>query len=693
MTDTPATDTGWMDAVPIAGDPVKPVAKPKGKVTPLRPLSKLAADLDNAPIAAVGKPKAAPEGDRGGDGGPDQGGDPGPDLDPQDNDLPPPDAPPGRPPKPPRPQGEIWEDCPVKPLGVNGADYFYLDPHGQQRRITKHDAQNIMMLFGKRLPALYWHFPKWNRDPDSGAMTRKPDHFDHQTATSAMIQACSEKGLFDPDSAVRGVGAWADDDGQLVYHAGSKLYIGATEVPPGAHQGKIYPAAPTIPHPAAADKDRSDPVPAILDTLNTWKWARGEVDAQIALGTIGVQAFGGALDWRPAYWITGGAGSGKSALQRLILHIHGGDTGIVQSTDPTARGIASQLGQSTKPVALDELEPGDAGSSKERDIIATARVAASGGKWLRGSSDQRGSSGQLRSTFLFSSILIPGILKSQDLQRIIVLSLDPLPDGAKPPDMRADTWRKRGAALKRLILDRWPTWADRLELWRAAFAVERVTGRDGDNWATTFAMAQMVQNAAMPTAEEMAGWVRRVAAEIRANRGEAGNDATEVVTHLLSQEYDVFRRGERYTLAQWVQVAAGSPGAPPGLLNDFGADLDGKRQRSEAANRHLAKAMIKVVAEGRDPPRLFIGNKPVQSLLNLFDGSQWAGGAWTQSLKRIPGALVPDRVRTLAGVGSRGVEVPLSALEGIMDGPDTIVSAQTRDVPVNSLPDDMEGFV
>lgn len=619
---------------------------------------------------------------------PDDPGDPGPapDAGPPDPGAPP--APPG---KPERPYGEIWEGCPVKPLGVNGGTYFYLDALGQLRGVVRHDAQAILMLFGRLIPRLCWHFPRWIKDPATDDLRRKDNAFDQTLAAMAMIAACSEKGLFDPEGTVRGTGAWSDDDGNLVYHLGDRMIVGGAERAPDTHHGRIYPAYPPIPHPAPPGKVTGDPVSDLLDVLETWHWTRPDLDPEIMLGMIGIQAFGGALDWRPAFWVTGGAGTGKSGLQRLLLHLHGGDKGLVQSTDPTARGIASMLQQSTLPVALDELEPGDAGSHKERDIIQTARVAASGGRWIRGSSDQKGASGQLRSTFLFSSIIIPGVLKSQDLQRIITLTLQPFEADARPPDLRAETWRKRGAQIRRLIIDRWPSWAERLELWRVACAAEGVTGRDADNWAATFAMAQLMRSDEMPSADEMAGAARKIARCIAQGADERGGDHDEMLTHLLTQEFDVFRRGERFTVAQWVQVAAGSPGAPPGLLGDYSDDPHGRRDRASAANRALAKAMLRVVANGRDTPALFIGNKPVGPLAALFADSQWAGGAWAQSAARVPGATRSDVVRTLAGVGSRGWEIPLASIAGIMDGPDD-TPVRTRSGSGRDATDDAEDF-
>lgn len=641
-------------------------------------LRDLAAELDNAPIAAEPAPR------------------PGDGLDPpeppQDEALPP-SEPGGRASKD-RPKGEIWEGCPVKALGVNGGTSYFLDVLGQLRAISKLEKQTIMHLFGHRLKALQWHFPQWGSKDD--VPYRKPDRFDADLAAGAMTQACSEQGIFDPEGAVRGVGAWSDDDGQLVYHLGDRLLIGGKEHPPSTHQGRIYPASPSIPHPAEAAKDGDDVYGALMEVLETWHWSRPDIDPMIMAGTYGVQAFGGALDWRPASWVTGGAGSGKSALQKLILLLHGGEKGLVQSTDPTARGIASQLGQSTRPVALDELEPGDTGSQKEKAIIETARVAASGGQWLRGSSDQKGSSGQLRSTFMFSSILIPGILKSQDRQRLIILNLLPIASGATPPNLRPDTWRGRGARIKRLIIDRWPTWGQRLQLWRDALGAEGITGRNGDNWATTMAMACMMRQAALPSADELKGWAVKVSGHITPDLAELGNDADEVLVHLLGKTIDPFRRGEQYTIAQWVQVAAKSPSAPRGLCakGETVLELDDheREQRAKTANDVLAKLLMRVVQHGAGP-HLFVGNTKAPGILDLFRETQWAGGAWSQSLARVPGAEPAKTSRTLAGVPSRGIEIPLSAIPGLLAFPADRGRPAAPVQPIRQdLPADMEDF-
>lgn len=638
----------------------------------------LAAELDAAPIAA--EPAARPG----------EGLDP-PDPAPEGEALPP--AEPGGPPSKERPRGEIWKGCPVKVLGINGGTIYLLDVLGQLRALSKLEGTEMMKLFGHRYPALCYHFPQWTTGE---VPTRKKGKFDVYALGAAISMAASERGIFDPEGAVRGVGAWTDDDGSLVYHMGDQLIIGGVTHAPTTHQGRIYPAQPPIP-PAAEDvRPGDDPYSAVIETAETFAWERPDLDPVIFAGAVGVMAFGGALDWRPAFWFTGGAGVGKSALQKWLLNLHGGEKGLVQSTDPTARGIAAQLGQSTLPVALDELEPGDTGSQKEKAIIETARVAASGGRWMRGSSDQKGSSGQLRSTFLFSSILIPGVLKSQDRQRLIILNLKPLPTGSKPPDLRAETWRARGARIKRLIIDRWGTWAHRLDLWRAALAEEGVTGRNGDNWATTMAMACMMRQAALPSADELKGWAVKVAGHIAPDLEELGSDADEVLVHLLGKTIDPFRRGEQYTIAQWVQVAAESPNAPRGLCGGTDSALEPdeaeRARRAKLANEVLAKILLRVVQHGAGP-RLFVGNAKAPGILEFFRDTQWAGGAWAQSLARVKGAEPARTSRTLAGMPTRGIEVPLSSIPGLLAFPADRGRAAAPVQPLRAdLPDDVEDF-
>lgn len=551
-----------------------------------------------------------------------------------------------------RPKGEIWEGCPIVPLGVKGTTYYYLDAQRQIIGIGKHAVQDIMGLFGHLIPQLCWHFPKWVKDPDTDALVRAPNQFQGTLAAMAMITACGEKGLFEPDGAVRGVGAWRGSTGQLIWHRGDALIVDGEDRPPGPFDGRIYPAYPAIPGPAPQG-DYADPIAETLKVARSWVWEYPETDPYVVLGMIGLQKLGGAVKWKPTFWLTAAAGSGKSAFQDWIEFLHGGPRGLVKSSDPTKSGITSRLGYGSIPVSIDEAEPSsDDRSNKARDLIELARLASSGGQWLRGSSDQKGAGGNVYSTFLFSSIIIPGVMKAQDVQRLIRLDLNPLPRDTKPLDMREGEWHARGAVISRILIDRWPSWEVRLATYRQGLALAGVTGRDSDNWSTVLAMADMMQREALPSVEEAEGWGKAIAKRLDANRPEVMTDSEGMLQHLMGRTYDPFRRSEQYNIAQWVMTAAELPSAIDSL-------------RDSGPERQLAKCGLRVEGKGFSA-RLFIANSAsIQPLGELFHGSQWAGGSWSQSARRVEGAEPVKDPLTLAGIRSRGYWVPFSAVPGL----------------------------
>jgi len=646
-------------------------AKPGPEKAPQRPLDKLAAELDAAP--------EAPPGD---------GLDPPP--------PPPPAPPPPRPPMPARPKGEIWEGCPVKALGVHGDTSYFLDVLGQLRGVTKIERTKIMHIFGDRFDLLCRHFPQMGAPRDDEPAKPKPGKFEGDAAASAMTQAAAEQGLIDPDRVVRGPGAWADEDGGLIYHTGDQVFVRGKSRRPDRIGEYIYPAAPSIPHPARAVRPEDDPVPALRAVFATWKWRRPSIDPMVVAGMVGCQMMGGALSWRPQFWITGPKSSGKSDLQKLLESLQGGEYGLIKAEDASPASIANALRITTLPVALDELEATDTGSAKERGIIEIMRIASSGGHRTRSGPDQGLSRTVLRSTFVASSIIIPGVLSPQDKSRLVILDLDPFEGGEAKPDLRPSIWRARGASIKRLLIDRWGSWVERLELWRGAFReAGGFSSRDEDNWATICAMADMMEHEALPTPARLAEIIARVAPQVRGAL-DHGSDSESLIVHLLGQIYDPYRRGAQYTIGQWLMVAGNLDGAPEALRASLaGNDLDtyktARERAAEAANAVLAPLLIKVADRG-DGPVLFVGNNKVPPLQQVFRDTIWHGGAWAQSLGRIKGAYT--RIdgkyvsRTLAGTSTKGVEVPFASIPGLAVFPQD----RARPAPLIAPPDAMEDF-
>ncbi|GAB1361808.1 hypothetical protein MASR1M32_10440 [Rhodobacter sp.] len=383
----------------------------------------------------------------------------------------------------------------------------------------------------------------------------------------------------------------------------------------------------------------------------------------LMLGKVGIQILGGALGARPVYWITGPRAAGKSSLDDLLRALAGGDKGLIRTADATKSGITSRIGNSSLAVMVDELEPNDDDQKREKEIIALARIAYTGDQLLRGSADQKGYSSNVFSSFMFSSILIPGRLEASDRSRLIMMNIKPFPEGTPPLKFRAETWRNRGARIKRDLIDRWPTWNQRLDLWLEALAEHKIDGRAGKNWATILAMAQMAMSEALPTADELTGWAAKVAPYARTVMDDVGDDADDIVTKLMSHRFDPFRRGEQHTLAAWIKAAGWRPGAGKKIFSDSAEwqpdDI------SKKANASLATIGLRVVGT-KEEPVLFVANKPLEGLLEVFTRSKWAGGGWSQSLQRLPGAKASAVPRYLGGLQTRGTEVPFAAMPGLL---------------------------
>jgi len=569
-----------------------------------------------------------------------------------------------------REPGEIWPDCPVQALGMSGDVSYYLDVRGQLRGVDNHTLQKMLHVFGGRTGLLSKHFPVYDKEG-----LPRPNRFDQMALSTAMITACEERGIWTPTGRMREAGCWTDDDGRLIVHAGDQVLIGGAWRPPGIYGGKVYAACNPAPRPADSDRQALAGL-ELLDLVETWNWRRRDIDPVLALGMICAQMLGGALEWRPVGWLTGDAATGKSTFQKLLLYIHGGETGLLQAADATEAGIRSVIGFSSLPVAIDELEPNPEQPSKTKNVVELARRASSGAQIFRGGADQKGHQSNAYSCFLFSSILVPA-MPPQDRSRLILLDLDRLPPDT--PKMALDPRRLRaiGAGLRRRLIDRWPEFQVRLETWRAALAMQGQTGRGSDNYGTCLALADMALHHAAPSAEILESWASKLSLAVTEDTTEIGSNAEDMLVHLMSQEIDVWRRGERFTVGQWVAMAAHLPGSRKAIDS---ADRS-------TANDYLARYGLRVYGRNRDA-QLALANKPLRGLLDLFEGSIWADGVWSQAVRRIDGAEPVNM--TLNRVATRGVRIPLKAIPGMLSFPMDRVPRDGGLPP--PIPDEEDGF-
>lgn len=555
-------------------------------------------------------------------------------------------------------EGGLPEACPVRALGKDGKVRYYLDADRQLIALADrdHSRLGIQGLFGQRSYLLFEYWPR--RDKHGNTTGWAPDG-----AALALMAACSRAGLWDPRERQRGRGAWLGEDGALVLHTGRQVmtfpatrtpYLDQHSVPAGLVGRYVYSAADGVGTPS------SDPAPAgpdgpaetLLKLLSSWQWRRGEIDAVLMLGWIGAAMIGGALKWRPAAWLTGGKGTGKSTLHDVLKLVF--DGALVQTADTTAAGLYQTLRHQTLPISVDELEA-EADNRRANAVIRLARLAASGALMLRGGAEHSSTEFVVRSSFLFSSILIPP-LTPQDRSRISVLDLNELAKDAPVPVLDPKTLAALGSQLRRRLIDGWTRLEAVLAHYREALQEAGHSARAADQLGTLLACADVVlfDDHEPGSAED---WVKGLTSSELAEADDNQRDEERCLAHLLSSPVDVFRGGSRRTIGEWIRIACGFEG-----LDD---EVDAKRVLGTYGLKLLDPTPA--LDDRAAQPRMLAVANQHKGLAALYADSHWQGtsgtmGVWVQALRRLPGA---DRARAalyFAGATCKAVTIPLTVV-------------------------------
>ena len=513
-------------------------------------------------------------------------------------------------------------DCPVKPLGFEGDVFYFLNPVGQVAALKASSSGKgpIDALFAGRSGYLEWAWPRWSAGEPGKRFVKG---YEADETRRILFDACAWVGTFDDMERVRGRGAWTDAQGGLIYHAGDRVFYQGRWRSPGEHGDWVFPARMGVmtPDPRPVAGGVGGPADVVLETLKSWNWQRGELDARLLLGWIAAAMIGGALDWRPMAFLTGDQATGKSTLQQLVKHLMGGL--LVQSTNTTAAGIYQKVQHDSAPVAVDELEA-EADTRRADDVVKLARVAASGGLLLRGGSDHNGKEFQARSAFLFSAINPPP-LNMQDQSRIAILALRPLSLDVMAPPMPDDP-QALGRQILRRMMDAWPRWRETLGLFRRAMMEAKQGGRAADQFGTLAAAYHLAMHDHAPTAAELAEWIEWLRPDELSETASFVPNWRQCLNHLLDAQPDVMKGRSLKSLGQAVQAFRDKNHLED--LIDY-CKLVG-----------LAISFPKAEAETWDNARLFVPSIH-PSLNELFRGTQWAGrpgapGVWSFALRQAP---------------------------------------------------------
>lgn len=547
----------------------------------------------------------------------------------------------------------------VVPLGHDRGVYFYLSRSSKQIVALKPDQHTRLALASMASTAHFWERqPQW----------RTAKGIDWSAIADHLMASCRAVGIYDPD-IVRGRGAWIDN-GRSILHLGDRLIVdGAPRALELEGSRFVYEAARTLKLSAEPPLDVLD-ARKLLRITAALRWAR-PVSGKLLAGWIAIAPICGALAWRPAVWLTGGRGSGKSwCAENIILPALGPLALTVQSVTSEA-GIRQELGSDARPVVFDEAEREDHASAvRMQAVLALMRQSSSetGAKIVKGSANQSGARKyQIRSTFLFQSINV-GLQHQADESRVTVLALREPNRIPSEEDVQAfadlKAWCAESltpqfsAALISRMTQLIPVVRASAEVFAQAIAATLGSRRLGDQLGTLLAGAWMLQSDEAVTPEKAREIVEREefqdASDIEDDRDET-RCLRQILTHRLPPgghpQYPVSRLIEACIFEGYDR--------PPGL------------PVKEDADRWLRDAGLKVERRSRTDDRvgLFVSVRHPEIARALRD-TPWAS-SWSLTLARLPDAEGGRSVFTRFASktpADRAVWMPIQVVTG--DDPD-----------------------
>lgn len=543
-------------------------------------------------------------------------------------------------------------DCPVVPLGMRGGVFYFASPSGQFRAFeeAKLSKLGITGLFESEID---WLWDRWPRTNKEGEVTS----WSPAAAAEYLIGACSRKGLFDPDTMVRGPGVWAcSDPGEgsaaaaaLIVHAGDWLLLPTSathykrERAGQDIQGLFYAAAPAEQLPDVRSPATQEDAQALRQHLSRWNWRDPSSSPVLWLGWTAAACVGGALRWRPHLQVAGDMGTGKTELEHLMAGLFG--TAVARVSDPSAAGVRGMLNNAARPLLVDEVEPG---SRRAEQVYELARLASSDGQGdiVRSDSSHQTRRWKVRASFYMTSILHPRPMP-QDRSRITFLDLEPLRPDADVDAIIAGRRRfaAMGARLRGRMILGWPRLQENLLVFASVLSSNAHTRRQADQLGTllaaaaTFLWDDPVEGSAASDLVDELGLARPEDAE---------HDHDEWLNHLLSSPVEAGREGVRDTIGELIWQAMDS--------TDAG---------------YTARDRLRRLGIGVEPGdvgdrwcELLIANQH-QGLARVFEGTRWARGVWSQAARRLPEARCFEKLRSFAGAKQRSTALPRMLFEDL----------------------------
>ena len=531
---------------------------------------------------------------------------------------------------------------PFQCLGYDGeASYYRSGRTGQVLRLSRsaHTATHLVAL----APLAHWE-------------TLYPSRtgVNWSAVASDLYERSIAAGLFTPDR-IRGRGAWWDD-GRPLLHLGDRLVTPEGEhlITTSFHSRYVYQRMPRLDGPGDVEPLSVKEAAVIVSIANRFHW---DVPASgtLLVGWVVLGPICGSLRWRPHVWLTGGAGSGKSAiLERYITPLLG-DFALPVSGSTTEAALRQSICSDAMPVVFDEAESNERPDQQRmQGILSLARVASSesGASLLKGSPSGEVSRYRVRSMFLLSSIAT-ALKQGADRSRFAQLTLrNPaeLPKGERElhwASLDRDLDRYISGELGRRLIARTvgliPMIRQAEGVFTRAAARHFDSQRLGDQYGTLMAGAWSLLSDVVPTQEEAEQCIACHDWESYSQSTELSDEQRCIQTVLQHQlRVECPDRSVTRTVGELVELAAHQA-----------HDLE---ISAELAAQALARQGLRL-----EPPHLLVSNT-AEPIAQILRETAWAHG-WAVVLLRLAGAQRRGPVRFCgAGMVTRAVAIPLAVL-------------------------------